>query len=48
MQVLSSKVRLPRLKSIAIIGTTRRSADCIRPTVDRGLSNFAGCAKVIF
>lgn len=48
MQVLSSNVRLPRLKSIAMIGTTRRSADYINPTVDNGLSNFAGWAKNIF
>ena len=48
MQVLSSNVRLPRLKSMQMIGTTRKSPDYIRPIVESGLSSFTGAQKDTF
>lgn len=47
MQLLSSKVRLPKLKSIAIIGTTLKSPDWINDTVDNCRLSFVGAFKEI-
>ena len=42
MTVLSSKVKLPRLKSMPIKGTTLKSPDYIRLTIESGLSICTG------
>jgi len=47
MQLLSSKVRLPKLKSIAIIGTTLKSPDWMNDTVDNCRLSFVGAFKKI-
>lgn len=47
IQLLSSKVRLPKLKSIAIIGTTLKSPDWINDTVDNCRLSFVGAFKEI-